>query len=491
MVSDRPLPSPSSSASSIPTSSTHTNTPHTITDLHLATDPLSPTLLATSFIPSSTPLIDHTNNRNVDHHYLQFTSTPITPSSAARRHRPIEIDPMDTNRRFNYRPTALPMDHHRNVDDDAGGARWLSEDEGGDTVRKTNRSGSFGTGTGGGRGGGGSGTRRRGGSNVTGSSSRRPAPGQDQIDVGPPSASGLGLGFGPTEGGEDANRLERDAWGVSQSAVSRMNNAGGHSGHTTGSAAQSPRSGLEEAKAHWKSIGSSSRNRLRRAVSNELVGSPPSTSNDTMGSSSSTMQNHPDSREVPGVISGHPIAPTSGMPMPELKNLAPPPKPSIGGISTYQASSSTSTSSSTQSPNEDTSTGHREQTRQPVQALKLNEALPLSRQSSDANAALALSTLAMGDIPDFATGRGGDGIGGSGLPVNSRMTATESVEESLRIKDEEKQKRKQTVAKLSQILKWSVSVLDQSGHGLSVLILYVCVGQPLLSSRFEIAGTSS
>jgi hypothetical protein len=59
----------------------------------------------------------------------------------------------------------------------------------------------------------------------------------------------------------------------------------------------------------------------------------------------------------------------------------------------------------------------------------------------------------MGEVPDFAAGRGGDGIGGSGIPSSSK-TALEHVEESLRLKEEERRKRKQIVAKLSQILKW-------------------------------------
>lgn len=63
-----------------------------------------------------------------------ISTVPITPHSAARRNRPSVVDPLDTTRRVNYRPTALPMDHDRNVDDDAGGGRWLSEDEGGDTI---------------------------------------------------------------------------------------------------------------------------------------------------------------------------------------------------------------------------------------------------------------------------------------------------------------------------------------------------------------------
>lgn len=77
----------------------------------------------------------------------------------------------------------------------------------------------------------------------------------------------------------------------------------------------------------------------------------------------------------------------------------------------------------------------------------------LSRVSSDAAAALALSSLGMGDVPDFAAGRGGDGIGGSGMPSSSK-TALEHVQESLRLKEVERRKRKQVVAKLSSILKW-------------------------------------
>jgi hypothetical protein len=142
-------------------------------------------------------------------------------------------------------------------------------------------------------------------------------------------------------------------------------------------------------------------------------------------------------------MSGHPIAATSGMPMPGLRSLAPPPKASTGGVSTYQAAEPMSEPSGSKP-------------RHPALDLEL-ETNSLTRQSSDANAAQALSGLAMGDIPDFATGRGGDGIGGSDVPpVTTGMTAVESVEESLRVKEEEKRKRKQLIDKLSEILRWSV-----------------------------------
>ena len=354
-----------------------------------------------------------------------------TPSTAARRHRPTEIDSMDTTRRINYRPTALPMDHERNVDDEAGGARWLSEDEGGETVRKSTRAGSFGEVSGGSR----AQVQSRRQQAVAGRSTGRTGNGRggDKIDAGPPSGSGLGLGFGPTEGGEDANRLERDAWGVPSSSTLRAGGSG------TNDHDQSSRSGLEQAKAHWKSVGTSSRMRLRRAVSSELVTSPTATTTATMGPSSEV----PDDTPAPSnmAMSGHPIAATSGMPMPGLRSLAPPPKASSGGVPTYQAAESTPEPSGSE---------HRDPALDPEHAAN-----PLARQSSDANAAQALSGLAMGDIPDFATGRGGDGIGGSGIPpVTSGMTAVESVEESLRVKEEEKRKRKLLIDKLSEILRW-------------------------------------
>lgn len=351
---------------------------------------------------------------------ISNTAVPITPSSAARRHRPLQIDPLDTTRRINYRPTALPMDHDRNVDDDAGGSRWLSEDEGGETVRRTTRSGSFGTGVGG------RGSRA------------------NDIAGGPPRGSGLGLGFGPGEGGEDANRLERDAWGVTNS---RSLQAGSSSGSIDDS--QQPRSGLEQAKAHWKSVGPS-RGRLRRTVSGGIETSPTTTTGQNAASHS--QQSGSEHASVAGqqaVISGHPVAPSSGIPMPELHSLAPPPRLSTGGVSTYQASDPVATTNPT------TAVASNSRSSSPKRHAVVVETTDtgLTRYSSDAAAAFALSSLGMGEVPDFAAGRGGDGIGGSGIPSSSK-TATEHVEESLRLKEEERRKRKQIVVKLSQILKW-------------------------------------
>ena len=438
IVTDRPIlpPSPTSSSSSATSPLEAGIHPHPSISIDRI-DPRAGDFGLTS--PSS-----GTRNNNVDQHrfilhpthHISSQQSPIqpsqhTPSTAARRHRPTEIDSMDTTRRINYRPTALPMDHERNVDDEAGGARWLSEDEGGETVRKTTRAGSFGEVAGGSRAQVQSRRQQATAGRSTGRTEHRRS--GDKIDAGPPSGSGLGLGFGPTEGGEDANRLERDAWGVPSSSTMRTGGSGANEND------QSSRSGLEQAKAHWKSVGTSSRMRLRRAVSSELVTSPTATTTATLGHTSEA----PDDTSVPSnmAMSGHPIASTSGMPMPELRSLAPPPKAATGGVSTYQAAEPTPEPSGSKP-------------RHP--ALDLESGTnPLTRQSSDANAAQALSGLAMGDIPDFATGRGGDGTGGSGVPpVTSGMTAVESVEESLRVKEEEKRKRKHLIDKLSEILRW-------------------------------------
>ena len=380
--------------------------------------------------PPAFDLPDHGLGQQFDNSAFDLASgvshstsiVPITPSSAARRNRPIEIDPLDTTRRVNYRPTALPMDHQRNVDDDAGGARWLSEDEGGDTVRRASRSGSFGA--------------------VSG---RRPR-GND-IAAGPPRGSGLGLGFGPGEGGENANRLERDAWGVSDSRGLQGGASTSGSGPVTDE--QTPRSGLEQAKAHWKSVGSS-RGRLRRTVSGGIATSPTSTTGQGVATETSASQGIPIQGQQHAVISGHPVAPSSGIPMPALRTLAPPPRASVGGVSTYQASE-------VPTALESTTTAVASSSKPPSpkrHAIVVEHAdSGLSRHSSDATAALALSSLGMGDLPDFAAGRGGDGFGGSGASSSSK-TAVEHVEESLRLKEAERRKRKQIVAKLSDILKW-------------------------------------
>lgn len=295
----------------------------------------------------------------------------------------------------------------------------MSEDEGGDTIRRSTRSGSFGGATG----------RRPRGNDIAG---------------GPPRDSGLGLGFGPGEGGEDANRLERDAWGVSDDRASQGGNSASGSGMAA--QAQAAQSGLEKAKAHWKSVGSS-RGRLRRTVSGGIETSPTTTTGQNNVSASHNTANEGQQQAV---ISGHPVAPSSGMPMPALRTLAPPPRASVGGTSTYQASetpvvepsSSTAGASSSKPPSAKRQT-----------LVVEHSDSGLSRVSSDAAAALALSSLGMGDVPDFAAGRGGDGIGGSGMPSSSK-TALEHVQESLRLKEVERRKRKQVVAKLSSILKW-------------------------------------
>jgi hypothetical protein len=52
------------------------------------------------------------------------------------------------------------------------------------------------------------------------------------------------------------------------------------------------------------------------------------------------------------------------------------------------------------------------------------------------------------DIPDFASGRGGDGIGGAGIPGRSASPRAQS--------EDRQRKQKDTLAKLRVILAWYV-----------------------------------
>lgn len=319
---------------------------------------------------------------------------------------------MDTQRRVNYRPTALPLSHYRNNEDDDAGGRWLSEDEGAGPSRH-NRSGS----------GSGAGTGMRASRGI----------------VTPPRAGASGLGLGDL-GSEEGNRLQRAAWGEdSESSV-----AGG-----------AERSGLEAAKAQWKAMGAK-RNRLRRTLSQET--SPVASSSSRLAPSADSANASATETDNAAVgASGHPIAAHAGLPIPEIRALAPLPRLPSGGVSTFQAEMqarpvASSSSSSVLAMDAEGRQHSGGSGRQPVR-------LTATASSSSFAEGIQSISLTGGDVPDFAAGRGGDGIGGFDMPASGVQTIEQEnndidAREREAARSEQRQQRIEMANKMSGILKW-------------------------------------
>jgi hypothetical protein len=163
------------------------------------------------------------------------------------------------------------------------------------------------------------------------------------------------------------------------------------------------------------------RRRLRRANSQEQV--PESSSREEEGESSQP-------------ISGHPIAPDDGVPMPSIRAIAPMRRPS-GGVSTYRSNEAS-----------DAAPSHPPATSTPVVDV---ESLSISRRPSAVSIASA-STSGHANIPDFAHGRGGDGIGGHGAPSEAPVSNEDEEQAKIDLK-------KKLLPELKSILTWYVPIL--------------------------------
>jgi hypothetical protein len=276
------------------------------------------------------------------------SSPTITPTHQSHSRLP------DTTRRHNYRPTPLPADHIRNSSSALLGGRWLSEDEGVNTVKK-------------------SGTEEWLG----------------------PSGSGSSAGGSGTKDQGELERVKmrwRELAGERQAGVPSTSAAGGR--------------------------------RLRRTVSTEETDPrhPSAIATSNLEPTAQTCEGQEEQPPTP--LSGHPIASNaSGLPMPPLRDLAPPPSNRQTGVQMFPASGSSS--------------------------------IPASV-----------------GIPDYAQGHGGDGTTGSQTvePNDDGMSANATVQMKVREREREKEKRRLLVQKLSGVLKWSVilvrvriDLLDQIG----------------------------
>ncbi|KAJ9117529.1 hypothetical protein QFC22_004379 [Naganishia vaughanmartiniae] len=239
----------------------------------------------------------------------------------------------------------------------SAGARWLSEDEGGDTAKKVNR---FSDDEGSGR----------------GRSKRDPV-----------------SGMASTSRASTEKVAQRDSETVQESSTI----GGEDSSSVIASAGRSrlPSAGLAAAKAHWKAMEGNGRGRVRRANSQEAIAQASSRSGETS--------------QTPGqetTISGHPIATEAGVPMPSLRDIAPMGRQS-SRVATYQAPvnpAATSVPSASPLP--------------PAQSVEPSSSSTATIATASSSITPATSTSS---IPDFAIGRGGDGISGYGTPSEAQQ----------------------------------------------------------------------
>lgn len=299
--------------------------------------------------------------------------------ASARRHRPPDMDSDDTTRRVNYRPTALPRSHHRNMSPyRSAGARWLSEDEGGDTARKVNRL-------------------------------------SDDDGRGKHFATSIGRSAQATRhdthGRAEASHTQ-DQSSPSSASHSNRNKSSSRTDATAGSAgngrSRMPSAGLLAAKAQWQAMETTGRRRLRRANSQEAAPEP-----------SMAQQEH---AEVdPGTtISGHPLASETGVPMPSIQDIAPIRRPS-GGVATFIAATTHDAGPST------------------------------SRPPSTVATDTATASNPRAHVPDYEVGRGGDGVGGNGLPAGEPSIDVQERQATAEFK-------RKVLPELKSILTWYVAI---------------------------------
>lgn len=156
--------------------------------------------------------------------------------------------------------------------------------------------------------------------------------------------------------------------------------------------AGSQSAGLRAAKDQWKSMRGSTerRQRMRRTASIET----------SLEAASATAS--PDATPA---RSGHPLAASQGLPLPAIKSLTTT-RMLPGGTSTFEASEAANESQTPASTSaaEDTSS------KPESSASRLVDA------SVSTSGGLSRTSTREGQVPDFADGRGGDGIGGVGQP---------------------------------------------------------------------------
>lgn len=303
----------------------------------------------------------------------------IPPS--ARRHRPSEMDGNDTSRRVNYRPTALPRTHHRNMSPyRSAGARWLSEDEGVDTAKKVDRY-------------------------------------SDEDVAGSGRNKHLVASASPSTKQQDssaANRSQQSHSSPSQSHTQEATIPETSSGSPTVGRSRVPSAGLMAAKAQWKAMENIGRRRLRRANSQEQVPEPSSREEES---------------ESSAPISGHPIAPDDGVPMPSIRAIAPM-RRRTGGVRLYQSN----VAASAEAPAAPSAT---------VDVDSSSNSRPPSVVDSQSGNTAGSTP----NIPDYASGRGGDGIGGHGAP--SEFPASNEDEEQAKV-----DLKRKLLPELKSILTW-------------------------------------
>lgn len=255
-------------------------------------------------------------------------------------------------------------------------------------------------------------------------------------------ASGLGLG---DLGSEEGNRLQRAAWG--EDSVEAVGST------ATGSA---DRSGLEAAKAQWKAMGAK-RNRLRRTLSQEtspIAGSSSRLGPSVEGGSTAAVE---DSQTPTVGASGHPIAMAEGLPIPELRTLAPLPRLPAGGVSTFQAEMQVQPVASSSVVASSTSG----ELQQGENVPRSHQPVRLAATASSSSFAEGIQSISLqgGDVPDFAAGRGGDGIGGVDMPSEtSKAIEREAMDLDVRERENQQEEmraqRVEMAKRMSGILKW-------------------------------------
>ena len=147
------------------------------------------------------------------------------------------------------------------------------------------------------------------------------------------------------------------------------------SGSSVTGRSRMPSAGLLAAKAQWRAMESSGRRRLRRANSQEEP------------QESSTAQQENIESDATPTISGHPLAAESGVPMPSIQDMAPI-RRSLGGVATFTAATPSDARPS-----------------------------PASRPPLTVETETASGSEPRVQVPDYVTGRGGDGITGNDLPA--------------------------------------------------------------------------
>lgn len=268
----------------------------------------------------------------------------------------------------------------------SAGARWLSEDEGVDTAKKVDRYSD-----------------------------------EDVTEARRKQQAALASSASPSAKERESALATQSQQSHSSSLHSNTQEVVNASGASPGSSvvgrSRVPSAGLLAAKAQWKAMESTGRRRLRRANSQQQASEP--NSRDEEADSS-----------VP--ISGHPIAPDDGVPMPSIRDIAPMRRTS-GGVSTYQSNEGVEEPVQHQSPTPNVDV----------------ESLSISRRHSNISTASAATSGRAANIPDYAEGRGGDGIGGVGAP--SELTVSNEEDEQAKVDF-----KKKLLPELKSILTWYV-----------------------------------